>query len=73
MSDVVKFPGLTKLPLDPDDILEKAKGRFERVLVIGITEGDEVEPLILASCPDLVYALYDLERAKDWIIREVRP
>lgn len=72
MADVVNFTGLTKLEIPPDEMLEKAKGRFERVVIIGITEGDEADPQILASDPSLVYVLFDLERAKDWVIREVR-
>ena len=73
MGEVVDFGGITKLEIPPDDILEKAKGRFERVVVIGVMAGDETDPLIMASDPSLVYVLFDLERAKDWVIREVRP
>ena len=37
MGDVVTFGGETKAPHNPDDILEKAKGRgIERVLVVGM-------------------------------------
>jgi hypothetical protein len=72
MADVINFTGLTKLEIPPDEMLEKAKGRFERVVIIGVTEGDETDPQILASDPSLVYVLFDLERAKDWVIREVR-
>lgn len=72
MADVVHFTGLTRVPISADDMLEKAKGQFERVVIIGIVNGDEEEPHILASDPSLVYVLFDLERAKDWVIREVR-
>lgn len=62
---VVRFPGITKLDIPPDDVLEMAKGQYERVVVIGVREDDTVG--IAMSDPSLVFAMFDLDRAK-WIM-----
>lgn len=66
---VIRFPGMTKLDIPPDDILEMAKGQYERVVVIGVREDDMVE--IAMSDPSLVFAMFDLDRAKWMMTREV--
>jgi len=33
---VVEFTGTTSLPIDPDQVLDRAKGEYKTVLVIGI-------------------------------------
>lgn len=38
---VFDFPGLTKLDMDPDRILEKAKGKLQGVIVIGFDNEGE--------------------------------
>jgi hypothetical protein len=35
MSDVVKFTGISTLPIDPDKVLEEAVGRLELAIVVG--------------------------------------
>jgi len=69
MGDVVGFGGITKLPIKPDDILERQKGRHDRVIVIGISADDKLS--IAASDASLVYLMFDLDRAKWWATREV--
>ena len=42
MSDnVVRFPGITKLDLDPDLVLREAIGKLEGVLLLGYTKDGE--------------------------------
>jgi hypothetical protein len=69
MSNVIKWPGITKLPIPPDDILERSKGKYGRVLVLGVDDDGKLS--ILSSEPDLVVCNYDLDRAKHWIMKEV--
>jgi hypothetical protein len=40
LSNVVPFSGLTKGEVPVDNVLEGAKGRIKRVLVLGITHDD---------------------------------
>lgn len=62
MSNVVKFPGETLLDLNPDDMLEEAKGKLEKVMIIGYTaEGDEYFD---TSFADGMIAVWLLERIK---------
>lgn len=70
MSDnIVNFPGITTLPLDPARVLAgAAKERFQRVIVIGVTEdGDEYYS---CSDPDGGTFLWDVERAKLRLLRQ---
>lgn len=69
MGDVVEFNGFTSLPIAPDDILEKSKGRYGRVIVIGVDGEDIVH--IASSEPDLIVCNFDIDRAKSWIMNEV--
>jgi hypothetical protein len=67
MSNVVGFTGITKLPLNPDRLLEAAVGQLERVLIIGIDkEGAEY---FASSEPDGGTAIWDMERAKLKLLR----
>lgn len=62
MSNVVKFPGETLLDLNPDEMLEEAKGKLEKVMIIGYTaEGDEYFD---TSFADGMIAVWLLERIK---------
>jgi hypothetical protein len=62
MTNVVKFPGETLLDLNPDDILDGAKGKLEKVMVIGYTEdGDEYFD---SSFADGMIAVWLMERIK---------
>ena len=66
MSNVVKFPGETLLDLNPDDMLEEAKGKLEKVMIIGYTaEGDEYFD---TSFADGMVAVWLLERIKYLLI-----
>lgn len=62
MGEVVDLAVITTLSLDPDRVLQKAVGKLERVLVIGVTkEGDEY---FASSDPDGGTIIWDMERAK---------
>lgn len=66
MSNVVKFPGETLLDLNPDEMLEEAKGKLEKVMIIGYTaEGDEYFD---TSFADGMVAVWLLERIKYLLI-----
>jgi hypothetical protein len=36
MSNVVKWTGITRLPIAPDDVLQGAAGKLDYVLVLGV-------------------------------------
>ena len=42
MSNVVKLGCVTRLPIPPDDVLQGAMGKLRYVLVLGLTEDDEM-------------------------------
>jgi hypothetical protein len=66
MSNIVKFPGDTLLDLNPNDILEEAKGKLEKVIVIGYTEdGSEYFD---TSFADGMTAVWLLERIKYMLV-----
>ncbi len=70
MSDenVVPFTGVTSLDIDPAMTLREAsKVKFQRVLVIGLT--DEDDEYISCSCADGGTFLWDIERAKLRLLR----
>lgn len=67
--NVIPWGGVTKLPIAPDDILDRSKGKYERVVVIGISSDGRLN--IAASEADLVICNFDIDRAKAWIMREV--
>ncbi len=69
MDNVVRFNGITTLPIAPDDILENCKGRYERVIVIGVDENRIMH--MHSSEADMIVCNFDLDRAKAWIMREV--
>lgn len=67
MAEVVEFTGITSLPIDPERILESAKGKLQRVIVIGIDmDGEEY---VASSDPDCGTSLWDIERAKLRLLR----
>lgn len=55
MGEVIDFPGWTKIPIEPDKVLQGAIGKFEQVLVLGIDKDDNV--IACSSTPD----------AKEWL------
>ena len=67
MSDnVVDFDGITKLDLDPDRVLEGAKGQLEAVIVIGYTS--DGEEYFASSKADGGTTLWLLERCKKQLL-----
>lgn len=60
--NVVKFPGATLLDLEPDDILEEAKGKLSKVLILGYTTEDD--EFLAASFADGPTAIWLMERLK---------
>lgn len=42
MSNVIPIGGITKLDLDPDQVLENCKGKFEGVVMLGWTPEGEL-------------------------------
>ena len=69
MSNVIKFTGETLLDLDPDDILEEAEGKLEKVMILGYTE--EGEEYFASSFADGMTAVWLLERFKHLLINIV--
>jgi len=62
MSDVIAFPGVTKLDTEPDQILEQALGRLESVVICGFDK--DGNQYFASSVADGADALWHLERAK---------
>jgi hypothetical protein len=62
MTDVITFPGITKLDTDPDLILEQALGQLESVVVCGFDK--DGNQYFASSVADGADALWHLERAK---------
>lgn len=60
--NVVELPVVTRLDLDADRVLEKAKGKLKTVLVLGETKGDG-EEYFAASAADGPENLWLLARA----------
>lgn len=67
---VVRFPGVTKLPLDPNLVLEGAMDELTEVLVLGWEHNGAFR--IAASEADLGNALVLLKRAELYIIDRIR-
>jgi len=58
MSNVIKFDGLTKLDLPPDQILEEAKDKLQGCMVIGYeTNGDLYVASSYADARDILWVL----------------
>lgn len=67
--NVTPFTGVTRLPHLPDQILDAARGKLRRVLILG--EDFNGEPWRSGSESDLRQSLMDIERFKTWIMQEV--
>jgi hypothetical protein len=66
--NVTRLNVVTTLPLDPDHILDAAKGKLEHVVIVGRTkDGGEY---LAFSDPDMGHAVFDMERAKLKLLRE---
>jgi hypothetical protein len=62
---VVQFTGPTRIPTEPDIVLDELKGQLSYVLVIGWGLESDGQPLIAASSSsDLREAFYALENYK---------
>jgi hypothetical protein len=68
VSDVVNFGGVTKLDLDPDRVLERAKGKLLEVVICGL-DADGVR-YFASSQADGGEVLWHLERAK-WALMKI--
>lgn len=66
---VIPFGGITRLDLPPDQVLEKAIGKLDKVVVIGY-ESDGTE-YFASSCADGGDALWLLERCKKKLLEIV--
>jgi hypothetical protein len=67
MSNVVHLDVITTLPLDPDRLLEKAIGKLDRVIIIGVDKNGE--EYFASSDSDGGTAVWDFERAKIKLLR----
>lgn len=62
MTNIVRFPGITKLDIPADHVLESATGKLEGVVVLGYTaDGQEYFASSYADGGDMLWLL---ERAK---------
>lgn len=67
MAEVIRFPGITRLDLSPDAVLEEAMGCLEGVVVIGYTkDGDEYFSASYADGGEIVWLL---ERFKHQLMK----
>lgn len=62
MSNVVLFSGITKGEIDPDMVIEKAKGQLTEVVILGFDK--DGQEYFAASNSDGSNTLWHLERAK---------
>jgi hypothetical protein len=63
---IIPFSGITKLDLDPDVILERAKGTLEGVVIMGF--GREGEEVFASSYADGGTVLWLTERCKQRLL-----
>ena len=69
MSNVIPFSGITRLDLDPDIVLEEAKGKLEGFVIAGHDkEGNEYFASTYADGGDVLWLL---ERMKFRLLRVV--
>lgn len=66
MGNVVKLQTISYAELNPDDILEAAIGKMERVTIIGRTK--DGEEYLAFSDPESGVVVWDLERAKHLVV-----
>jgi hypothetical protein len=67
--NVINFPGLTTLKIDPDKVIEAARGKLETVVIVGYDK-DGFE-YFASSDPNGPEILWLLERAKTGLINAV--
>lgn len=62
MAEIITFPGLTSLDIEPDEILEQAKGKLQVAIVCGVdADGNQY---LSSSVADGGQIIWQLERAK---------
>ena len=59
---ILQFTGRTRLELPPDQILEDAIGKLEKVLIVGYDKEDKL--YATASCVSIAEAVFMLEKIK---------
>lgn len=72
MGDIVDFPGVTRLDLDPDDVLSNIGKEFSLAMctVVGVTEDGET--FVFTSQSHDGDTLMMLERGKDLMMENYR-
>jgi hypothetical protein len=58
---IIRFPGITKWDLNPDDVLRESEGQLQSVVVVGFTK-DGAE-FFASSIADGADTLWHLQRA----------
>jgi hypothetical protein len=64
--NVVRFPGVTRLDIDPDQVLQKAIGKVQGVVVAGYDE--DGEEYFASSYGSVAETLFLLERFKKYLL-----
>lgn len=67
-ADILRFNGITRLPLDPKQVLARAldDGDLKSVIIVGYTQDGEF--WFASSDPDGPSVLWDLEKAKQALL-----
>jgi hypothetical protein len=68
MSNVIPIGAVTHVDLDPDEILENAKGEFTAVVVLGLD--GEGNSCFLSSVADGGEVIWLLEKCKQYLLME---
>lgn len=69
-AEILRFNGVTRLPLDPEQVLTEAlKFKFQSVTIVGSDESGEF--YFASSLPDGPNVLWDLEIAKKKLLEIV--
>lgn len=72
MAEIMDFPGVTKLNLDPDRVLSAAVGELDSAIVIGYTkDGDEYFASSVSSGPEAIWLLERMKLKLLQIVDEV--
>jgi len=69
MSDVVGFPGVSKLDRDPDRVMDNCKGVLKGVVIVG--EHEDGTEFFASSYADGGDALWHLARAQKKLLETV--
>jgi hypothetical protein len=70
MTEIIDFPGETRLDLDPEKVLDAAHGKgFESVTIIGWKEDGEM--YLAGSAGDVLQTIASLDIAKAALIRDM--